>query len=58
MEEKNFTATTTATEGVKLYFRHCGTTAALPADDLADYHHSTPDCKCKVHFHQEEAMKT
>ena len=40
MEEKNVTATavvlTTATEVVKFYFRHHGTTAALPADDLAD----------------------
>ena len=26
-----------ATEVVKFYFRHCGTTAALPADDLAEY---------------------
>ena len=39
---KNFychsSGTTTATEVVKFYFRHHGTTAALPADDLADYH--------------------
>ena len=28
--------TTTATEVVQFYFRHCGTTAALPADDLAE----------------------
>ena len=25
------------TEVVKFYFRHCDTTAALPADDLAEY---------------------
>ena len=29
--------TTTAMEVVKFYFRHHGTTAALPADDLAEY---------------------
>ena len=29
--------TTTATEVMKFYFRHCDTTAALPADDLAEY---------------------
>ena len=29
--------TTTATEVVKFYFRHRGSTAALPADDLAEY---------------------
>ena len=26
-------------EVVQFYFRHCGTTAALPADDLAEYRH-------------------
>ena len=26
-----------ATEVVQFYFCHCGTTAALPADDLAEY---------------------
>ena len=28
---------------MKFYFRYCGTTAALPADDLADYfrHHGS-----------------
>ena len=40
MEQKCFTATAMvlnmATEVVLFYFRHRGTTAALPADDLAD----------------------
>ena len=42
MEEKLFTATAVVLPRpwkyiVQFYFRHCGTTAALPADDLADY---------------------
>ena len=40
MEEKKFyclcRGTTMATEVVQFYFRHCGTTAALTADDLAE----------------------
>ena len=42
MEEKFFTmyhhcGTTMATEVKQFYFHHRGSTAALPANDLADY---------------------
>ena len=40
---------TTATEVVQFYFRHRGITAALPADDLADYlslYNVPLKCKC------------
>ena len=30
-------------EVVQFYFRHCGTTAALPADDLAEIAHTGPE---------------
>ena len=49
MEEKKFHChcfgTTRATEVVQFYFRHYGTTAALPADDLAEYMYVGPKKK-------------
>ena len=48
MEEKLFTATAVVLPRprkyiVQFYFRHCGTTAALPADDLAEIAHTGPE---------------
>ena len=34
---------------MQFYFRHCGTTAALPADDLAEYDPFTSDNKVSAY---------